>query len=290
MSDSSAAAAVTVPRAANHLFSPLVVGGSIVALLTGIAIFAPWIAPFDPRDFSGASLEEPSGRHLLGTNALGQDILSQLVWGARWSLIVAVGGASLATTLGVLVGVGAALVGGWADAIVMRIVDVLLALPALPLMLVVGALLGPSKTVVLLIIGFAGWPFISRIVRAQALTLRQRGWITAVRGFGGNPFYALRRHILPAVAPLVVTRFVAWIPVAVFFESGLAFLGIGDPTAISWGAILNTALSYDGLYFTPLWVWLVLPAGFAISLTVLGFTFLGIGLEPRFNPRGSPHV
>lgn len=187
--------------------------------------------------------------------------------------------------IGGLVGMGAALVGGWLDTVLMRLADVFLALPGLPLILLVAALLGPSPYTVLAVLGLLGWPRLARVLRSQALSLRRRGFITCAGGFGAGPLYILRRHLVPGLGPLLVTGFVNVAGIAILVQAGLAFLGLSDPTEVSWGAMLNRALAYPGLYFSLLWTWWVLPAGAAITVAVLGFTFLGVGLEPNFNPR-----
>lgn len=263
----------------------VVIGGVLVLALAAAAVFAPWIAPYDPRALAGDSLQPPSTRHLLGTNNLGQDLFSQVVWGARAALSVALGAATLTIIVGVFVGVGAGLLGGLADIVAMRVVDVVLAVPRLPLLILVAALVGPSRTNLILAIGLTLWPVIARMVRSQAVSVRQRGFVAAADGFGGGALYVMRRHLVPAVAPIIVAGFVAVAGNAVLLETGLAFLGLADPTAISWGLILNRALAHPGLYFSPLWTWWVLPAGFAISVLVLGFMFLGVGLEPALNRR-----
>ena len=273
-------------RAVKGRRSPLVLAGSaIVGVLVLVAVFAPVLSPYDPRALSGESLERPSARHLLGTNDVGQDIFSEMVWGARGSLTVALGAAVLAISVGVAVGVGVGLRGGLADTLAMRVVDVFLALPRLPLVVLIAALAGPSRLIVILVIGVILWPVSARVLRSQTLTLRRRGFVEAARGFGGGPIYVVRRHLAPALGPVIAANFVNVAAIAVVMEAGLAFLGLGDPSAESWGAILSRALRHPGLYFSSLWTWWVLPAGFAITLAMLGFTFLGVGLEPRFNPR-----
>ncbi|MGI8425980.1 MAG: ABC transporter permease [Actinomycetota bacterium] len=262
-----------------------VAGAVIIALLLVMAVLAPLASPHDPKALSGDSLESPSARHLLGTNNLGQDVLSQLIWGARSSLTVSIGAAFLAVLLGVVVGAGSGLVGGKVDATVMRLLDVILAIPIFPLLLVVSALFGSSRLVLILVIGMLMWPGFARIVRSQTLTLRQKGFVGSARGYGGGVAYLVRHHLAPALGPLLVTQFVTVAGIAVFLEAGLGFLGLGDPIGVSWGRMMNTALAQQGIYFTPAWTWLVLPTGFAITLAVMGFTFLGIGLETRFNPR-----
>lgn len=267
--------------------SPLLVTGAGILLVMGaVAMCAPWLAPYDPRDpLAGAPLERPSTAHLLGTNDSGQDIASQLIWGARTSLVIALESATVVVVIGGLLGMAAALVGGWVDTVVMRLADIVLALPGLPAILLLAALLGPGQHTVVTVLGLFGWPMLARICRSQTLTLRQRGYVGSARGFGSGPFYLVRRHLVPALGPALVTGFVGVAGVAILVEAGLAFLGIADPTVVSWGSVLNRALAYPGLYYSLLWTWWVLPAGLAITVAVLGFTFVGVALEPTFNPR-----
>ncbi|HUP69580.1 MAG TPA: ABC transporter permease [Acidimicrobiales bacterium] len=263
----------------------LVIGVVIVAALGAIALLGPLIAPYDPRDLSGGAVEHPSGRHLLGTNDIGQDIFSELVIGTRSSLAVAVPAAGLAVALGIVVGVGAALRGGWVDVVVMRVVDGFLALPGLPLVVLLAALAGTSRLAIVMVIAMAGWPPIAHVLHSQVLQLRHRGFVRAARGFGASSRYVMRRHLVPAVGPTAAAGFVQWASTAIVLEAGLAFLGLGDPSAVSWGTMLNRALDYQGLYYSSLWVWWVVPAGLAVTLAALGFAFVGVGLEPRFNPQ-----
>lgn len=270
----------TAPR------SPLIkVGLGILGVFAAVAILGPLISPHDPRAITGDSLEQPSAQHLFGTNDIGQDILSQVLAGTRPSMTVAVAASTLAVGLGILVGVGAGLRGGWVDTVASRAIDLILSIPPLPLMVLVAALARPGRIVVVLVIGLSAWPQIARILRSQTLTLRERGFVEAASGFGGHPFYVIRRHLVPALGPLIVTNFVNVAGVAVLLDAALSFFGLGDPTTVTWGQVLFRAVNYQGLYFSPLWAWWVLPAGSAITLAVVGFTFLGVGLEPTANPR-----
>lgn len=261
------------------------VGICLVAVLAIAALFAPLLAPYDPRAVSGPSLAEPSWAHLLGTNDAGQDLFSQLVWGARSAALVAAPAAGLGVLLGLLVGGIAGLLGGWVDVVLMRMVDLFLAVPVLPLLILIASLAGPSRGTVVLVIAAIAWPAIARVLRSATLSLVGRGHVQAARGFGAGPFAVLWRHIAPALGPLVAANLVIWAATAVVLQSGLAFLGLSDPTEVSWGGTLNRALSHEGVYFTSEWIWWVLPTGVAITLATVGFSFLGIALEPRSNPR-----
>jgi len=263
----------------------LVIGTTLVGFVTLVALIAPLLTPFDPSKQTGDVLTRPSGRHWLGTDVPGRDIFAQLVYGARASLIVAVVAGFLSMLAAVLIGVLPALLGGLADRAAHRVVVFLLALPAVPLVILIGSLAVNKRLAVIVVISFLGAAPNARILRGQALALRERGFIAAARGFGGGPLYVLRRHFVPGLAPLILVGFVTWAGVAVGLEAGLAFLGIGDPSGISWGLMINRALSQQSLYFSPMWTWWVLPAGLAITFTVLGFTFVGVALEPAFNPR-----
>lgn len=263
----------------------LVIGGGMLALLVIVAIFAPVLAAHDPKTISGPALGPPNRQHWLGTDIPGRDIFAQLVYGARTSVAVALIGASLALAGGIAIGVLPALLGGRADAISSRLVIFLLALPGLPLLILIGSLAGQSTLALILVIGFIGAAPNARILRSQTLTLRQRGFIGAARGFGGGPLYALRRHVIPGLGPFIVVGFINWAGISIALEAGLSFLGLGDPTTVSWGRTLNRALQQQSIYFSDMWTWWVLPSGLAITVAVLGFTFVGVGLEPTFNPR-----
>lgn len=264
----------------------LVIGLSLIGLVVVAAVAAPLLTPYDPQEITGPALEEPSSRHWLGTDVPGRDIFAQLVYGARASLMVGVVAGSLAMVGAILIGVLPALLGGPADTISNRMVIFLLALPGAPLLVLIGALAGNRRIVLILLLVFLGTAQYARVLRAPALSLRQSGFIAAARGFGFGPLYVLRRHLVPGLAPLIVVGFVTWASTAIALEAGLAFLGLGDPSGVSWGMTMNRALSQPFIYSSPMWTWWVLPAGFAITLTLLGFTFVGVALEPSFNPRG----
>lgn len=263
----------------------LKIGGAITGVFLLLVVAGPALAPYDPQAVVGASLVAPSGAHLLGTNDAGQDILSQLLVGTRASMLTGILAATLAVAAGVLVGATAGLLGGWADLVAMRIVDVFLAIPALPLVILIASLAGPSRATIVAVIALAGWPPISRIVRSQTLVLASRGYVHAAKGFDSGWPYVVRRHLVPGLAPLIVATYVNWASAAIVLEAGLAFIGLGDPTAVSWGSVLQRALGHAGIYATAAWTWWVLPAGLAVAGAAIGLAFLGVAIEPRSNPR-----
>jgi ABC-type dipeptide/oligopeptide/nickel transport system permease subunit len=288
----SAPTAARPPSRRHALPFPVIgwVGLAIVAVFVGLALAAPWLASYRTTELAGNPLEAPSAAHLLGTNGVGQDLASQLLNGARVSLFVAVlaGGGTL--LIGALVGMVAGWSGGVVDALLMRVVDLVLVVPKVPLLIVIGTYAGPSLPVISLIIAVTGWPPTARVVRSQVLSLRRRAHIKAAVGFGGTTGQILRRHILPEVGLILTAGLVGAAGRAIAFEAGLAFLGLGDPTRASWGAILRDALDFTGLFFTDAWKWWLVPPIAAVSLLLLGVTFLGVGLEQRINPRLTRHT
>ena len=266
---------------------PLLVGTIIVGLLALVALLAPWITPYDPRAQSRTELAPPSSTHLLGTNDVGADNFSRLVFGSRTTLVVAVAATALILFIGLAVGLTAGLRGGLVDTMLMRVVDVFLALPLLPLLIFIAALATPSLTLSILLIGLFAWPPTARIVRSQTLSLRSRGFVDSARGFGASPLYVMGRHLIPALGPVIAANLVYVAGVAVAVEAGLAFLGLGDPAAVSWGQDLNRALNHMSIRTGTVWLWWLLPLGAALTVAISGITLIGMGLEPRFNPRTS---
>lgn len=260
-------------------------GVLIVALFGVVALLAPVLAPYDPYAFSGRPLERPSWAHPLGTNDVGYDILSELIYGTRVSLIVALAAGAGTVLLGTLVGGAAGYLGGWPDRVLMRLVDVLMSLPRLPLVILVVAFLGSGLFQVILVISLLFWPTTARIIRAQVQIARTRGYVRMARLFGGGHFYVFLKHIFPQIGPLVVQGLVVSAGFAVAIEAGLAFLGLGDPTAKSWGLMIRFALNYPGLFLTDRWLWWVLPPALCITFLILGLTLIGIGMERNIIPQ-----
>lgn len=258
-------------------------GLTILAVLLLVALAAPLLAPYDPNERVGRPFSAPSAAHLLGTNDVGHDLLSELIHGTRISLLVGIVAALAATVVGALVGVSAGYCRGRLDATLMRIVDVVLALPVLPLTIVIGVFAGPGLRTQILVISSVIWAGVARELRAQVLSLRELDYIQALRAMGAGPGHVLPRHVLPAVAPLAVPQFVLATKSAILLEASLAFLGLGDITAKSWGTMLSLAHSRSA-FLTDAWRWWVLPPGLAIAVTVLAFALLGYALEERARP------
>lgn len=266
------------------------IGAAIVGTMALVATVGPWLAPHRPMALAGAPLEAPSWAHLLGTNAIGQDLLSQLVTGARVSLVIALVAGVGTLVLGAAVGLTAGWRGGTVDAALMRMVDLLLALPRLPLLIVVGAYIRPSVLSIAVLIAVTSWPPNARVVRSQALSLRGRTHLQAASGFGARTWHVLRRHVIPEVGLILVAGLVSAAGRAVMLEAGLSFLGLGDPNQASWGATLRDALDFGGLFFTPAWSWWLVPPVVAITVVLLGITFLGMGIETKLAPRLARHA
>jgi peptide/nickel transport system permease protein len=258
-------------------------GLGLLATLLTVALTAPWLAPYDPTARTGVPFARPSAAHLLGTDDVGRDLLSALLYGTRISLLVGIVAALTATVVGAGVGVAAGYARGWLDAVLMRLVDVVLALPVLPLTIVVGVFAGPGVFTQIAVIAAVLWAGTARELRAQVLSLRERDHLQALRAMGARPLHVVPRHLLPAVAPLIVPQFVLATKTAILLEASLAFLGLGDLTAQSWGTMLSLAHARSA-FLTDAWLWWVIPPGLAIATTVLAFGLLGYVLEERVQP------
>jgi peptide/nickel transport system permease protein len=272
-------------------FPPLTwIGIAILSIYVFAALAAPWLAPYDPNDFVSRPYAAPNQEHLLGTNDIGQDILSELIYGARVSLLVGFFAALISLSTAALIGTLAGYLGGMLDAMLMRLVDVLLVIPRLPLIIVIAAYLGTSLETIILVIGFLSWPGPARVIRSQVLSLRGRTQIEAAQLFGGKTGYIIRRHLIPSLAPILAAVFIGLANRAVFMEASMAFLGLGDPSLKSWGLMIRYALDARDFFFSSRWVWWLLPAGLNLTLLLLGFAFIGMGLEAASHPRTRRHI
>jgi oligopeptide/dipeptide ABC transporter ATP-binding protein len=268
-----------------------VIGGAMLAMAVIVAVFAPFIAPYDPYANVPVSIfdiyQPPSPEHLLGTDDGGKDVLSSLIYGARVSLLVGFSAAAIALVIGGLIGIVAGYRSGAIGSGLMRVTDFFLVIPDLALQIVLVAIIGPSLGTIILVIGALGWTTTARLVRSQTLSVRERKYVMRAKAIGAPDRHILRRHILPMVLPLMLANMVLVVSLAILSESSLAFLGLGDPTVISWGQMLNFAFE-RGAVSAGAW-WALLPPGFAIVWVVLATTLLGTALEDALNPRLKRH-
>jgi peptide/nickel transport system permease protein len=264
-------------RRRGALFGAAIIGGFVV-----LALFAAFIAPQDPIATSwGAIRKPPSAEHWFGTDEIGRDVLSRVIWGTQASLLAGVVAVSISLLLGVPIGLAAGFIGGWVDALISRITDAFLACPFLILAIALAAFLGPSLSNAMIAIGVSATPIFVRLTRAQVLNIKVEDYIEAARAVGNPPWRIALRHVLPnIVAPLIVQATLA-IAGAVIAEASLSFLGLGQqPPAPSWGSMLNTAKNYvDNAPWMAVW------PGLAIFLLVLAFNLLGDGLRDALDPR-----
>ena len=258
-----------------------VAGLAIVASLGVLALLAPWLAPHDPTHVEAArGFAGPSAVHWLGTDNLGRDLLSRLLFGARWSLGIVVVATALVISAGVVVGVAAGYVGGLLDDVLMRLVDTLLSVPTLLLALAIVGTLGPGVGSLLIGLASIWWVGYARVVRGMVLSLRERGFVDAARALGASDARIVVRHILPGILPAVAVLASLEMGELVLALSGLSFLGLGaQPPTPEWGAMLGDGRNF---FFTA--PQLMLYPGLAISIAVLGFNLLGDGLRDALDP------
>lgn len=267
--------------------------GVVVVVAGLILLGAPLLAPYDPLGLSGPPLAAPTAAHLLGTNDLGQDLLSQLLYGLRTSLLVAGSVTLISTVLSWIVGLAAG-VSRRAESVLMPPVEILLALPGLPLYLLVITLVGPSLPHLVGALALLSWPAFARIVRSLVLAVRAAPYVTAARALGATRLHIARQHLLPATLDILPTKLILTVRFAVFTEATLAFLGLGDPSTISCGTMLSQAFNDPLLFSRPVWPWLVLPpAGVIVGLVLatvwLGRT-LGAGARPESAGPEAPRI
>ena len=258
------------------------VGLAVVAMFVVAALFAPWLAPFDPVETSWSAIRQaPSAAHWFGTDDIGRDVLSRIVWGTRASLLAGVVAVSIAVALGVPIGMTAGLVGGAVDALISRLTDAFLACPFLILAIALAAFLGPNLTNAMIAIGVSATPIFVRLTRAQVLNVKVEEYIEAARALGNSPLRIAWRHVLPNILAPVIVQATLAIAAAIIAEASLSFLGLGQqPPAPSWGSMLNTAKNYvDNAPWMAIW------PGLAIFLLVLAFNLLGDGLRDALDPR-----
>lgn len=264
------------------------IGLTLLLALVMLALLGPWIAPYDPSERSGTPFSAPSAAHWLGTNDIGQDILSELIVGTRVSLLIGFTAAAVAILIGTVVGVTAGFLGGRVDALLMRLVDVVLVLPFIPLMIVLAAFLGASAGNLILAIALLIWARPARVIRSSALGIRNLTFVEGARALGASNPHILWRHVLPGVLPIAVSQFILAASGSILIEASLSFLGLGDPIRKSWGTVLYYA-QIRGAFLNGSWPWWVVPPGLLISSAVLGFALTGRAIETYLFPRLRQH-
>lgn len=264
--------------------NPLATAGAVLLLLVAlVAVLADVLTPYPPGDQVGEVYGAPSGAHLLGLDDGGHDVLSLLIDGTRSTLLITLAATLVAAVVGGFVGLVAGYVGGWVDMVLMRITDYVIVVPTLPLALVVAALWGASLGNLILVIGLLLWTTTARVIRAEVSSIRNRVYVRRIRSVGASHARILAHHILPQVAPLLAATAVLTIALAMFTESALAFLGLGDPNRVTWGTMIRfafqrTALT-DGAWWAIVW------PGVAIMLVVVACHWVSQAVEDALNPR-----
>ncbi len=270
---------------------PMAMVGLVMLLAVVImAVFAPWLAPYDPYERVEAKpddiLAPPDAEHILGRDDAGKDVLSELIYGARVSLIVGFTSSIASMLIGTTVGLVAGYYGGKVSNVLMRFVDFLMVIPDLPLMLVVISVWGRGLWKIVLVISILYWTYTARLVRSQVISIKERQFVLRARALGASDLRIILQHIFPQVIPLVIAQTVLEISSSIIAESSLSFLGLGDPTLASWGMMLNFA--FERAVSRMAW-WFLLPPGFAIVWVSLSIILIGNAIEEAVNPRLKTH-
>ena len=261
----------------------MILGLVIVLAITIVALLADFIAPFDPKEMS-APFQSPGGAHILGTNDIGNDIFSELIYGARYSLLTGFAAMCISSLIGVLIGAISGMSGGSLDSALMKLTSFVYMIPYLPLLIVLSVFMRGSLFTTAIIIGLVSWPETARVLRAQTLKIMNAEYISVIRVMGAGKLYLFRRHILRELMPLIAHRAVYRFRTAIIAESSLSFLGLAPSTVKSWGSMLFFAQAKNA-FLTDSWLWWVIPPGIMIFLLSLGLTFIAYSLETKLDPR-----
>ncbi|MFX1514239.1 MAG: ABC transporter permease [Promethearchaeota archaeon] len=262
------------------------IGLFLVSFFVLIALFAPVLAPYEPFMLNtGKKWEEPNLSHPFGTDRLGRDIFSQMIWGTQISLLIGITAAIIAVVIGSLIGLIAGYYGGWIDQILMRITDFFIQIPGLPLMLVIIAFFGGGIRNLILVIGLLSWTGVARVVRSETLSIKERAYVEATRAIGAKDRHIIFNHILPNTFPLIFANAILRVVDGIVAEAGLSFLGFGEPNVWSWGKVLNEASRMGENALQGGRWWHFIPPGLAIMLLALGFSLISFSLNEVLNPR-----
>jgi peptide/nickel transport system permease protein len=253
----------------------------VLAILIAVILLAPYVSPYDPNKKDFIPFSPPNAEHLLGTNDIGVDILSELIYAGRISLLVGFVAAGFILVVGSIFGLVAGYFGGVVDEILMRITDVIIILPRLPLMIVMAAYLGPGVWTIIFAYAVVGWPSLARQIRSQVLSVKEFAFIEAARSTGANNFHIMISHIVPNIQGIIIANGVMEVMFAILTEAGLSFLGLGDATQKSWGVMLYFA-QIQGAFLRGAWWW-IFPPGICIAVISCCFNFIGTALNDLFS-------
>jgi peptide/nickel transport system permease protein len=263
----------------------IVIGTALLAAFVILALVGPLLTPYGVDQRVGGVYDPPSAAHPLGLDDAGVDMLTLLIAGTRVSLFVGFAASVVSVLVGGSVGVLAGYAGGWVDGALMRLTDYMIVVPALPLMIVVATVWGPSVVHMVLVIGLLMWTSTARLLRAQVLSLRERASVRRARAIGAGHWRIAFRHIIPEIYGLLGATTVLTVSVAIFFEAALSFLGLGDPGTVSWGRLIQMAFERTAIS-SGAW-WAIVPPGACVALVVLGSSLLGSALQDAANPRAA---
>ena len=276
-------------RRSNFKFNRFSTGGRVsilfIIILITMGLFSTLICTHPYNLPSGAPFEPPNRDHLLGTDDLGMDLFSQICFGARISLLVGITAALIAGIGGGILGILAGYYGGILDKIIMRVADIMIVLPDLPMMILFGSFFGPSLKNIIFVLAFFSWTTPARIVRSKVLSTKNENYILVAESYGAGFGYLLWKHFIPEILPILMVTIIKLTSKAIVSEAGLAFLGLGDPTSKSWGLILNHAINFKGIYFTDYWKWWVVSPLVAITFLVISIATISRDLEKILNEK-----
>jgi peptide/nickel transport system permease protein len=260
----------------------VIAGAVLLAAMLLLALAGPWLYPHSPWEYTGKPLEPPSLAHPLGTNDVGQDLLSELIYGTRTSLGIGLAVGLIGVLVSLILSLSSVLRGGVWDFVIMRLVDAWLTIPPLLLVMLIVAFVPPRVPVLILALSLFSWAGGARILRSQGLEIKQELYVEATIAMGASAPYLARRHFLPGLYPLIFLSFLVQARRAILLESSLAFLGLADPQHKSWGAMIQYGMKFMAL--GDYWLWWLVPPALALGLTLVSLALIGFGLESRFEP------
>lgn len=260
------------------------IGAVILGLMILVAVFAPVLAPCDPYTSSTDTYQKPSAEHLLGTNDIGQDILSEVIYGARTSLSIGFFSAAISLTIGTVLGLLAGWYGGWVDRLIAKLTAFMLTIPYIPSIIILSAFTTPNPWTTSFVLGIMSWAGTARVVRTQTIAIRDRDYIQTIRAMGASDGYIFVNHVIKELIPWLMYRFSGRVKAGILSESSLSFLGLGSTTQKSWGTIIYYAQAKNAL-LTGSWLWWIVPPGLCIILVSCSLVMISYGFEEKTDRR-----